>query len=58
MGSPMTPDDLRAWRTRMGYTQKAAAEEMCMPYRSYRALEEGYRAIKPWQAKLVELLEA
>lgn len=37
----MTPSDLAAWRAKMGYSQRAAAEALGMAPRSYQQLERG-----------------
>jgi transcriptional regulator with XRE-family HTH domain len=39
----MTPTDLRAWRTHMGYTQPAAADALGMTVSNYKDLETGVR---------------
>lgn len=53
-----TNDDLRSWRSDMGLTQPQAAEAICIPFETYRSLEEGRRAIKPHIVKATELLTA
>lgn len=32
----MTPDDLRAWQARMGYTQQQAAAELGVSWATYK----------------------
>lgn len=39
----MSPDDVKAWRERLGLTQKAAAEALGLSYPHYRRLEAGMR---------------
>lgn len=51
----MTPTDLKAWRARMGYTQIQAAQAMGVSYRTYVALEQGWRDIQPYHVRLIEL---
>ena len=53
----MTATELRAWRERMGWTQKEAAEAMGMKLRSYQQIEQGRRSVQPYHARLVALLE-
>lgn len=40
--SQMTADDLRAWQTRMGYTNTAAAESLGMSLSGYVQLRSGF----------------
>jgi hypothetical protein len=41
-GAPMTPADLIAWRFRMGWTAKAAAEQLGLSVNGYAAYERGF----------------
>lgn len=39
----MTHEDLKAWRTRMGWTQKRAADELGLSLVWYQQIERGTR---------------
>lgn len=54
----MTPADLKAWRKRMGWTQREAAEQLGLKTRGYQCLEYGERRITPTITILCKLLEA
>lgn len=40
----MTPSDIRAWRSAMGYTQQQAAKELGVSLRTVKAWEAGFAA--------------
>ncbi len=58
MEDALTPDQLKAWRTRMGWTQKKAAEELGISKRHYQMLEAGGSPVTPTLSKLIAFLEA
>lgn len=51
----MTPTDLKAWRARMGYTQREAAKAMGLSQSLYEKLEGGGKPIQPYHVRLIEL---
>lgn len=57
----MTPDDLRAWRTARGLSQRAAAERLGLSKRTLETLEYGRSpksGLWPVLAKLTAALDA
>ena len=52
-----TPDDLRAWRSRLRWTQVQAAAALCFHVEAYKKLECGTRAIVPRIRRLCILTE-
>lgn len=54
--APATPDDLRAWRDRMGYSQAAAAEATGVTHDTWRGLEGGRSPASPLLPVLAVLM--
>lgn len=50
----MTPSSLLAWRLRMDWTQRQAAQALGMTSRAYGAIERGERSSR-WSPRMVEL---
>lgn len=59
-GEPVTPEDLRDWRKRLGWTQVQAATWFAYSLRAYENWEQGVRPIRRSAAmrELMELAEA
>lgn len=52
-----TSDDLRAWRTRLRWTQRQAADAICFHIEAYKKLEGGTRTIVPRLRRMAGLIE-
>lgn len=52
-----TPEDLKAWRQRLGLTQQAAAAALHVSFDALRQWEYGRRAIPATAGRLAEILE-
>lgn len=52
-----TPEDLRAWRARLRWTQARAADSLCYHLFAYKKLEGGTRHIVPRLRRMCELVE-
>lgn len=52
----MTPDDVRALRAAMGWTQKEMADRLGLSLRGYQVMERGEVPLRPVNALAVERL--
>ena len=50
LAQPMTPDQLRAWRERMKFSQQKAADTLGLSLRGYQNYESGERPIRRYIA--------
>lgn len=54
----MTIDEFKAWRERMGFSQRAAAKALSVSWRAIQTWEQGRQPIRPQTAMACQWLES